>query len=61
MVATNFSLSVVADWDSSRRNEVVDGVVELLLRDEVLNNLGTIDDFVVFNPVLLISQDINIG
>lgn len=61
MVVTNFSLSIVADWESSRRNEVVDGVVELLLRDEVLNNLGTMGNFVVFNPVLLMSQDLNMG
>jgi len=61
MVVTNFSLSVVADWDSSRRNEVVDGVVEFLLRDKALDDLGAFDDFIVFDPVLLISQDLNMG
>ena len=55
MVVMNFSLNIVADWDSSRRNEVVDRVVELLLYNKVLNNLNTIDGFIVFNPVLLIS------
>ena len=57
----NFSLSIVADWDSSRRNKVVDRVVKLLLYNKVLNNLGTINDFIVFDLVLLISQDLNIG
>ena len=57
----NFSLSVVTDWDSNRRNEVVDGVVEILLHDKVLNNFGTMNDFIVFNLVLLMSQDFNMG
>ena len=59
-MVTNFSLSIVADWDSSRQNEIVDGVIELLLCNEVLNGLSTIDNFIVFNLVLLISQDFNI-
>jgi len=39
----------------------VDGVVEVLLRDKALNNLSAFDDFIVFNPVLLISQDLKMG
>ena len=60
MVVTNFSLSIVVDWDSIGQNKVVDRVVKLLLYNKVLNNLNTINNFVVFNLVLLISQDLNI-